>query len=407
MIGGGLLRQFPAAGAGGFPIDAWIEATTSGQPSLTATGTNITTALALTQLISIDNDRWLALYYDSSSYLNAQIFSKSGGTGSVGTAQVVLSSAVTLTFVKRVPNTNSVIIGLNNDLYLLACGASGTTLTVTQISTDAGDAGRGEAFVLNVTDLLFASDNSHMVITNEFNNGGTRSFVSALYTLNLGTPSATYVTRDVDATGSAAALECGIALATTTAGSGVFFGVNWTDTTSLRVTKITFTSSTVSNSTSTLTLGATVTDPGGSYITRMLSTIQDNLARLVLYRSSGNGVLSSLVDVSGAPSYLADNVSNSIDNLGITTIAFTLATYKPSDPALRRICRLSDNAAGTGYFLNSISGDMAFATRDLITGLTTPAIRAAQFSPDGNWIAAVGKTSTNTGQFFLFKNTNA
>lgn len=378
---------------GAFPVEDWIKAPTSGQPTPVSVGTLSTTQPSNNSRIEpIDSDRFVLFYRDASGYPTVRIATKSG-TPSVGTAVTVVASSVTnLMLLRRVPNTNYWILGVNNDLYFINCGASGTTVVSTQISTDAGDAGKAEAFAQGITDIVIAEAGTHFVILNEFDNGGTRSFVSALWTLNIVTPSCTYVTRDVDATGSVAMQQASAYLR---GGVAYYVATNGTNLTTCYVNRVTFTTSTVSNSKTDLTVSTFSNSTSGLYSSRNFSRWQeeiDNLIRHGVQINASEQIRIVTIDISSTPAVYV--------NLMTHEEAFTLDfnIYGQNQYALGK----GASVAGTG--INHINAVSPSASRTIITGLTTYAEYASCYSNDYNWLIALGRVNTNDGFVYFLKN---
>lgn len=390
-------HTIPSAG-GGFPIAAWLRATTSGQPGVTASSISHTGSGASVWRLS--GNRALALVRNTSGHPVAQI-----GTNApaVGSAVTILASNVAINFVQRLKSdTNRFLLGINNDLYLVDCGASGTTVTVTQVSTDAGDSGKGEAWSTR-TRILVAEDDSHFVVCNEFDNGGFRTFVSALFTITYGgTPAATYVTRALTVTGGSASLTSGNTFGgdTSTAGLGFYCGLNAsTETTSLRFNKITYTSSTVSNSVNTVTLGTAATSVAQF-------TACDNFAEAdrcaIRYGTGTNQGVEALISYSGTPA-----VDSEIDSgsRGISDVNQYASSRRLDAFGCRAAMRASSGGGTVGFeFISPHNDNVLMPKYALVTGLTTPAAYAIDIDDAGEYAYFIGKTSTNTGFFGCVKN---
>lgn len=388
-----LFNVYVASDSASFPVEDWIKAPTS-QPTPVSTGTTVSTSAPSrdSRIEPIDSDRFVIFYLNSSGHPTVQIATKSG-TPSVGTAVTVVASSVdNLMLLRRVPNTNYWLLGVNNDIYFINAGASGTTVVSTQISSDAGDAGRAEAFTRGVTDIVIADDGTHFVIMNEFSNGGTRSFVSALWTLNVATPAAVYVTRDVDATGSVAMEQASAYLR---GGVGYYVATNGTNLTTCYVNKVTFTVSTVANALSSLTVTTFSNSVTGLYSSRNFSRWQTEISDLISYglqSSNGSQLRIVTIDVSSAPAVYVD--SN---------------TFTTSREADWSIYAQEQFALGQGFAISNtgvrhINLSTPAASRPLITGLTTFSSYASCYSNDYNWLIVLGKVNTNDGFVYFLKN---
>lgn len=389
--------------AGEFPYASWLEASSSGQPSPVALSVSISSSTSA-RVRQLSGGRFLLLGVNTSNYPFAQIVDQT--TPSAGAAVVIVSSAVTIDHVARCKaNTDRFLALINNDVYLIDCGSSGTTVTVTPVSSTAGDATRGEAFT-DRTRILIAEDDSHFVTCNDFDNAGTRSFVSALFTITYGgSPAATYVARDVDATGGSASLASGNTFGgdTSTAGTGFYCGLNASsETTSLRFNKITYTSSTVANSVSTLTLGTAATGVATLSVDSMNFASANRCA--LRYVTGSNQGTEVVVSYSGSPALDGelDGGGRGVSSAGIG------ASERLDAIGTRAFPRASSGGGTVGFeFVTPINNNIMLPRYGLITGLTTPAVYAIGISSDGNWACALGKTSTNTGQAFVMKNTDA
>lgn len=390
----GLFRRFPAAAAaGGFPFKDWLLATTSGQVNY-ASGITWTGSSGVGRWgYPIEAGRALFVVPNSSGYAVGQVANLAG----VGTAQVLLSSALNVDDLVQVPNNPRYFLALlNNDVYLLDCGASGTTLTVTQINSVAGDAGKAEAFVTRVTKIMIdAAD--HFVIVNEFNDAGTRKWVSALFTLDLGVPSATYVSRDTDATGSAVALEATAVVNSSTLGTGLVIGVNATDSTTARANKVTHTTSTVANSLTNLTTaGMTNVNDTGNYIHSTYPA--DNL---IVFRTRD---ATSVIEYSGTPQVLAG--VNSAFSSGLFN-GNPRPAFVDADNNVEANVTGGSGTIIKARFTSVANGVHLSGTRDLLTGLTSSAVcGVTAVDPSGDYIFGAGKLSTNTGQVYVLKRAN-
>jgi hypothetical protein len=389
-----LFNAYVASDSASFPVEDWIKAPTS-QPTPVSVGTLSTSAPSddNSRIEPIDSDRFVVFYRDASGYPTVRIATKSG-TPSVGSAVTVVSSSVdNLMLLRRVPNTNYWLLGVNNDLYFINCGASGTTVTSTQISSDAGDAGRAEAFARGITDIVIAEDGTHFVILNEFNNGGTRSFVSALWTLTVGTPAAVYVTRDVDATGAGVAMDQ--ASAYLRGGVAYYVATNGSSLTTCYVNKVTFTVSTVANSINSLTVATFQNSTSLRSTSRNFSRYQTEISGLIshIMQSTANFRV-IVIDISSTPSLYTDT-----SNAGIYNTTPSFAFYASNEFNI-----------GSGV---SVSGATAIAhqnlavdllSRPLITGLTTYSHYSSCYSNDLNWLIVLGRVNTNDGYVYFLKN---
>lgn len=388
----GLFNAYvPSAASGAFPTEAWIKAPTSGQPSPISLGTIDSTSPTLNcRMEPIDADRFIMFYRDGSQQPTVRIATKSG-TPSAGTAVTVVASAVThLQFLRRIKNTNFWLLGVNNDLYFINAGASGTTVISTQISSDAGDAGRAEAFSQNITDIVIADDGSHFVIMNEFNDGGTRSFVSALWTLNTSAPSCTYVARDVDATGSAnAALQASGYLR---GGKAYFIMNTGSDLTTAYVNAVTFTASTVSNSVNTLTVNVANTTSTLSF-SRNQSRYVDIGDDLIMHSFSSTTGLSYIIDVSSTPA-LYSSVSWTAE----------FGSFPPFNSYATSQETLCVGASVSGTAFRHRNFKYAAPSRPLVTGLTSFSNCAGCYSNDLNWMACLYRDNTTDGYIAFLKN---
>lgn len=396
------MYNYPSAGSG-FPYFDWVEAPTSGQPSPLSIGT-ITPDNNSDRVIPIDDDRMLVLYRDSSGYPTARITTKSGGTPAVGSAVILTSTSTQVMFERRLPETNKWMVGANNDLFLVDCGTSGTTVTVTTVSSNAGDSGKGEAFFLSNTDIVFSDDLSYFVILNSFDNGGTHSFVSALFTITYtGTPAATYVTRDVDATGSSATFNNSNTGCVTgyyySNGLAYFIGCNTTESTTLRVNKVTFTSSTVSNSVTNITVTQAVSGTQSQGHTRTISRCPNLSTGLLAfaYVQATNVARQTWIDVSsGTPALYAESASPFTELTGVR--------YYPHAQDI--FCNFQTQSGSTALSVQNRYVQMV--SRPLLTGLSASVSVSGQaFSLDYNWACGVGEQGTNDGLIFWAKNAAA
>jgi hypothetical protein len=382
---------FPSFDTGAWGVPVAVGDVATGSPVATTGQADEAVCLPLSR------GRVLMYYWESNNYPTVQI----GATAApVGTAQVIVTTSYPLMFWKKLTGIDSFIFGINNDLYLIECGSSGTTVTVTQISTDAGDAGRGEAFRKDFTDILLDRDNGYFVICNEFSNGGTRSFVSALYTLDLtGTPSATFVTRDVDATGDANLLTAAFAANSSTNGRGIYLGASNASSTVIRCNIVTFTVSTVSNSVSSVTPTidnfANIATIQTRYNSRAYAGY-DYLSFLVTLGTVGNPRSNIYIDYSSSPALVYQD------------------SPLPTNTTSAARGQTVTNAESVGVFANFVTSDASVQISMLIgsilthsvgslISLTTPTAYAQCFSTDNNYLYVFCKTSTDTGTLVVFK----
>lgn len=379
--------------AGGEDIEAiydgWLNASSAGQPTPVSIGTITASQQFENRVERVDADRFLVFYDDNGNNPQVRVADKSG-TPSVGSA--VASSPITPVVIKRVPNTNDwIIIDANGGAYLVRVG-SGTTVTVTLLLSNV-ETSRAEACTQYRSDILFAADNSHIVICNEVS--GT--FYSALFTLDLGgSPSLTYVTRDSDSHGGSF-LNSGYALHLATAGQGFYAGYNTSQTTSLRCNKITFTASTVTNSINTLTIATSdINDDGrgGSAAQRYFPEGED---RLVFVSQTTSDLIITLINASGTPA-----VIKSLAATGYRTPNIWNGISRKLGAFANIIVRDAVNLE----VAFSIS-PFAFRTANLIGSLTTPGVYASAMSEDGNWMIGLGKVNAADGRVFFLKNANA
>lgn len=386
-----------SSGGDNIDIAAWLEASSSGQPGGVDLGVNYPSGGTSGVIKSLPGDRALLIGYNSSNYPFVQIGTK---TPSVGTAVVVVSSAVNVLRVERCrANKSRFLIIVNNDVYLIDCGLSGTTVTVTNVASDAGDAGRGESLTDRAW-IRIAEDDSHFVILNEFNNAGTRSFVSALYTISYsGTPAATYVTRDVDATGGTADLTTGGTFSgyTSTPGTVFICGANTTESSDLRFNRVTFTSSTVLNSVTTVALSTAYSTANAQMV--YASQNFEDIDRCIIRYTVGGNCISATLSYGGAPTLLSTTSGG--------TVVFTNESlaYFDADPLLW--------ARGTGSTTISVdfgsrnsAGTIICQTAALITGITGATVKATGFDETGDYLFIIGRSGSDVGRLWVVKNTN-
>jgi hypothetical protein len=386
----GLLRQFPATTS--FDFADWLAATTSGQPGkLALSGTYLGTA-SEPVILPLNAGRALLYGQDASGFPTVRIVTP---TPSAGTAVTIISSSTTLIAYAQVPRTYKFLFLINNDIYMVDCGNSGTVVTVTSISSDAGDAAKAEAFVKDVTFIDIADDATCFVIVNEFSNAGTRSWVSALWTLNAAAPSCTYVTRDVDATGSAAALVGTGGFKSSTDKTFLMIGGNATDTTTLRACKVTYTTSTVANTLTNLT--TTSVAGANAYDYGRYSSVLNQSSNVVRYQYNSTAQ-QRVITFSGTPTI------NTMVNTGG-------GSYRRGDGRLAgdsnplAFCPLNIDATTTAACVSIGGGGVSiFNTNSLVTGLAaTATFIAAALDASGNYVYAYGEEGTNSPILVVMK----
>ena len=389
----GLFNAYVASDSASFPFEDWIKAPTSGQPTPISIGKIYVASGQGYAAEPIDADRFIAFFRadNTNQYPSAVIVDKSG-TPSAGSVATIKAVTAQIMFRRRVPFTNMWIVGTDNDLYLLDCGSSGSTITVTQLSSNAGDAGKGEGFVRHITDIIIEEDASCFVIVNEFNNGGTRAFVSALWTLSLsGTPAATYVTRDVDNSGGTVASTTGSGYYISS-GVGLYTACSEVDANSVFVNKVSFTTTTVANSVSTLTVAQAISGSTQESGSRMYSRMPAFVDLVPFAYIQANNVFRMIwIDTSAAPALYAEPSSS------FTTVLSD--NYYPHD--FNVICH-SLSQGGTALVVQNRFTQVV--SRPLITGLTSLGTFAYSYSLDYNWACVLGKQNTDDGYIFLMKN---
>lgn len=393
----GLFNAYaPSAAAGAFPFEDWIKAPTSGQPAPISIGEIYVASGAGYACEPIDDDRFILFFRaDATNQYPSAVIADKSGTPSAGSVATIKAVAAQIMFRRRIPSTNMWIIGTDNDLYLLDCGSSGNTITVTQLSSNAGDAGKGEAFSLHITDIIIEEDASCFVVVNEFNNGGTRAFVSALWTLSIsGTPAATYVTRDVDNSGGTAASTTGSGYYVSS-GVGLYTACSVTDANSVFVNKVSFTTTTVANSVSTLTVTQAISGSPQESGSRMYSRMPAFVDLVPFaYIQASNAFRMIWIDTSAAPALYAEPSSSFTTVLG--------DNYYPHDYNV--LCH-SLSQGGTALVVQNRFTQVV--SRPLITGLTSVSTFAYSYSLDFNWACVLGKQNTDDGYIFLMKNAAA
>ena len=387
-----LFNAYVASG-GGEDIEAiydgWLNASSAGQPTPVSIGTITASQQFENRVERVDADRFLVFYDDNGNTPQVRVADKSG-TPSVGSA--VASSPITPVVIKRVPNTNDwIIIDDNGGAYLVRVG-SGTTVTVTLLLSNV-ETSRAEACTQYRSDILFAADNSHIVICNDVS--GT--FYSALFTLNLGgSPSLTYVTRDSDSHGGSA-ITSGYALHLATAGQGLYAGYSVSDTTNLRCNKITFTASTVTNSVNTLTINNSDTSDDGRGGSAAKLYFPEGKDRLVFVSQTSSNLIATIISASGTPA-----VIKSLAATGYRTPSIWNGILSKLGAFADVVVRDSVNLEVAFSIF-----PFAFRTANLIGSLTTPAVYASAMSEDGNWMIGLGKVNAADGRVFFLKNANA
>lgn len=371
--------------------DGWLNASTAGQPTPVDIGTIEAAQNFNSRIHPVDADRFLVTCRITSNHTTVRVADKSG-TPSVGSAVTIVASASTIHCFRRVPNTNDFICLMdNNTAYLLRVG-SGTTVTVHTLIADY-ETGYTESAAAYKTDILFAADNSHIVICNEVS--GT--FYSALFTLNLGgSPSLTYVTRDSDSHGGSA-ITSGYALHLATAGQGLYAGYSTGSPTNLRCNKITFTASTVTNSVNTLTINNSDTSDDGRGGSAAKLYFPEGKDRLMFVSQTSSNLITTIINASGTPA-----VIKSIAATGYRTPNIWNGFSRKLGVFANMQVRDSVNLE----VAFSIS-PFAFRTANLIGSLTTPDVYASAMSEDGNWMIGLGKVNTSDGRIFFLKNANA
>ena len=391
--------QAASSGASVFPIAEWLAETSSGNHASVATSTNIYDSIGNQTsdvgLIKLSGDKFLAIYQNSSQHPTAQILD--AVAESAGTAVTILASAVGVMFYKKVPGVDAVICGINNDLYYLAC--SGTTVTSTQISTDAGDTGKAEAFGLCRTDIDIADDATCFCIANTFNDAGTYRYVFAVWTLNISTPSCTYVTRSAaTATGDAANFIFGQAKKTDTAKQFLYFGGVNGDT-DLRLALVDYTASSV---TITDTDSSTITGGfnGGSGLDHkgLSHTMDGEKSMLGIFKGGTNYFFIPIKIVSNNIVISTNtNRASFLNAGGHRHMQFDpLFTAQVGNPLETTAIRIQFGVAG-------LDTGRAVYSDTVLTGLTTVGVYASAISDNQRIMVAIGKQSTNTGYFFILK----
>lgn len=377
-----------------FNLGAWLAATTAGQPGLTATGNNVDTTSLSAESISypLTGDRALLVYHTSTPAVVAQIVDN---TGTAGSAVTISVGSVNIKVIRQLNGINNFLIVVNNDIYLLQCGASGTTVTSNSIVTDLDSVTRAET-LSSCFNIIIAEDNTHFVVCNTFNNGGTWTFVAALWTLNIGTPSAAFVTRDTVATGYTGDSSGGAAGLTATTGVG-FYIVGQAGETTAKVLLVTFTSGTVG--VALTTISSALGSAANTFITPQNGTAlvyPDNDICLIK-ADDGNA---TVIAVDATPSLVSRAGSGDAD--------YPSQRFPAIESGAPGMSAEIHTASGTSVNVrfHDYAGDTAFQTIDLLTGLTTATIYASCLSESGNYVFGVGKTSTNTGQIFILQNVN-
>lgn len=400
--GGGMIIHdiTPGGGPKIFDHDAWLDATSEIQPGSISLDKPIVNTNA-NAVYPIDASRWLVLYADgSNSNRVSACIVRSGDDAAKGDEVHEIFGDVNTApvFVRKCRAHNAFLIGSDvNSLIYLDCGPSGLDLSITMLATD-GATGKAEAFARK-TDVLMAEDDSHFVITNEFNNGGTRSFVSALWGLDLsGTPAADYVMRDVTATGSAQENRGMSAYYLPGSGAGVTICYDSNDNAMMRVNKVSFGDLFVSNSVTGVSLPTSITSNAAEESRRFSRRYEHSAKYVPVLFTSGSAAAIAAFDLSGTPVLVPSG------DLGVSVTAGMLGnahgvTHNRDHPY-----------CGAGVGSTSIRIIFSLpplpSTRDLITGLTSPAVYASALAPDGNWLCMLGKVSTNDGRVFLAKSVN-
>jgi len=235
-------------------------------------------------------------------------------------------------------------------------------------------------------------------VTNEFSNAGTRSWVSAVWTLNLGAPSCTYVTRDVDATGSAAAITGTGGWKHANDKTYMVVGGNTTNNTSLRCVKVSYTASSVTNTLTTLTVGTISgvnTWDYGRY-----SSCLDRDSSVLCYAYNATTTLRT-IDFSGTPTL------NNAASGGAASARRGYGRIQGESSPLSLVALDIDMTATSFGLAVGVLGETALQTKELVTGLSSAAsCSAAALDASGNYVYAYGEEGTNSPILVVMKNTN-
>lgn len=399
----------PQSSASGFQAYKWLDLSSSGQPTPASLGNITVPSNRVDQTFSfaLDNSyRWIHFYSDNAGQPTARIasYDAGGNTITAGTAKTILASNADIIFCERVPAgarglwTNFFIVGTNNDVYLVEAPSSGTTIAnPTNIITDAGDAGRAEAFSTSVTRAKVSLAGTEIVICNEFNNGGTRSFVSALWTLNTAGASATYQARDVDATGEASAFYASGMKRNLASGEMFFAGAIQTGS-NLRTVKVAFTSSTITNTVTSLSSGSLSLSNPVLFDEFMFD--DTNFVNYILTSGAG-GCRVGYMKTTGTPSIMAD--SNALTSGPAINVIYSCRNVDTQSYLyLANGSATTTLAFAPGYVHGTIAGN--HRTNDVLTGLSATAVAySGAISPDGQVVCYIGKDSAVTGQFYVVK----